>query len=110
MLCKGRECPHGKRLRAQEGECHSLKASPAGHSVLITSNGIQKGQGRKLLEGRMNCGPRALQIRRKGFPCTSFVYLFVCFFRTNYYVTEDDFGLLNPLPPPVEITGICHYT
>lgn len=74
MLCKG---PQGERLRAQEGEFHSLKARPAGHSVLITSNGRQKGQGRKLLEGRMNCGPRALQVRRKGFPCTCFVCLFV---------------------------------
>lgn len=70
MLCKGRECPWGERLRAQEGECHS---------VLITSKGRQKGQGRKLLEGRKNCGPRALQVRRTGFPCTSFVYLFAWF-------------------------------
>lgn len=46
MLCKGRECPWGERLRAQEGECHSLKTSPEGHSVLITSKGRQKGQGR----------------------------------------------------------------
>ena len=109
MLCKGRECPWGERLRAQEGECHSLKTSG---EPLSPDNQQRKteGTGTETPRRKAELWPQSPASQEKRLP-VHILCLFVClFFRTNYYVTEDDFGLLNPLPPPVEITGICHYT